>query len=168
MTSDDRDIKDDLIDRVNNSRSKTAAESKSKKEVEEEQEQVPQYQTNPLQFCFDTTLKEARQEDTLVKQLFYTMFSAYTNNPINLAVNSPSGEGKNYVINKVADNFPKTDVMFLAGMTDKALFHRQGKLVIKNAESGEYEDIEPQIAEIDSEIKTKKSEIKRSKDEVLK
>lgn len=154
--NNNRDIKDDLLNRVNNS------------EQEQEQEQEQQPTANPIQFCFDTILKEARQEDTLVKQLFYTMLSAYTNNPINLAVNSPSGEGKNYVINKVADNFPKTDVMFLAGMTDKALFHRQGRLVIKNTESGEYEDIEPQIAEIDSEIKSKKSELKKSKDESLK
>ncbi len=69
------------------------------------------------------------------------MLSAYTNNPINLAINSPSGEGKSYVIHKVGDNFPKQDVMFLAGMTDKALFHRQGGLVVKNTKSGEYESI---------------------------
>jgi hypothetical protein len=43
---------------------------------------------NPIQFCIDVILKEARQEDTLVKQLVYTMLSAYTNNPVNLAVNS--------------------------------------------------------------------------------
>lgn len=86
------------------------------------------------------------------------MLSAYTNNPINLAVNSPSGEGKDYVITKVGDTFPKQDIMFLAGMTDKALFHRQGILVIKD-ESGEYESIEHKIAEIDSQIQDYESEI---------
>jgi hypothetical protein len=118
---------------------------------------------NPTQFCIDIILKEAKREDMLVKQLIYTMLSAYTNNPINLAVNSPSGEGKNYVINKVGDNFPKEDVMFLAGMTDKALFHRQGTLVIKNG-IGEYESVDCKIAEIDSEIADKESEIENSKD----
>src|SRR5919197_3997127 len=117
---------------------------------------------NPVQFCFDTILKEARQEERLVKQLVYTMLSAYTNNPINLAVNSPSGEGKNYVITKVGDNFPKQDIMYLAGMSDKALFHRQGTLVIKN-ELGEYEPIEDKIAEIDSQIEDYGSEISISK-----
>jgi hypothetical protein len=86
------------------------------------------------------------------------MLSAYINNPVNLAVNSPSGEGKNYVINKVGDNFPKEDVMFLAGMTDKALFHRQDTLVIKNG-VGEYGPVDNKIAEIDSEIEDKESEI---------
>src|SRR5919198_4147990 len=113
---------------------------------------------NPVQFCFDTILKEARQEERLVKQLVYTMLSAYTNNPINLAVNSPSGEGKDYVITKVGDNFPKQDTMFLAGMTDKALFHRQGNLVVKN-ELGQYESIEDKIADIDSQIEDYESEI---------
>jgi hypothetical protein len=49
---------------------------------------------NPIQYCLDIILKEAREEDRLVKQVFYTMLGAYTNNPLNLAINAPSGEGK--------------------------------------------------------------------------
>ena len=78
-----------------------------------------------MQYCINVILKEAKLEDRLVKQTFYTMLSAYTSNPLNLAINSPSGEGKNYVLRKVAEKFPKEDIMFLAGMTDKALFHRE-------------------------------------------
>jgi hypothetical protein len=125
---------------------------------------IPINNNNPIQFCVDVILKEARHEDRLVKQLCYTMLSAYTNNPINLAINSPSGEGKSWDIHKVGDNFPKQDVMFLAGMSDKALFHRTGILVVKNQESGEYEPIDDQIAEIDSEIEDKECEIESSKD----
>src|SRR5918995_1066414 len=97
---------------------------------------------NPLQFTIDTILKEAKEESRLVKQISYTMLSAYTNNPINLAINSPSGEGKTYVIQKVGEKFPKEDVMFLAGMTDKALFHRQGVLVIRDEQTGEHESLD--------------------------
>ncbi len=104
---------------------------------------------DPIQFCLDTILKEAREEGRLVKQIFYTMLSTYTNNPLNLAINAPSGEGKTYLIQKVGECFPKEDVVFLAAMTDKALFHRTGVLVIKN-EVGEYEPLEKKIAEIDS------------------
>jgi hypothetical protein len=68
-----------------------------------------------IKYCIEVILKEAKLEDRLVKQIFYTMLSAYTNNPTNLAINSPSGEGKNYVLRKVAENFPKEDV--LAGAT---------------------------------------------------
>jgi hypothetical protein len=117
---------------------------------------------NSIQFCFDIILKEAKLEDRLVKQIFYHMLSAYTNNPLNLAINSPSGEGKNYVLRKVAENFPKEDVIFLAGMTDKALFHRQGTLVVKNSESGEYEPIDERIEQIDSEIEDKEYQLKNN------
>ncbi len=105
-----------------------------------------------IKFVLDTALKEAKREDRLTKQLLITMLSAYSNNPINLLINAPSGVGKNYVINKVASLFPEYDIISLAGMTDKALFHRSGTLVIKNELNGEYESIEGAIEEIKSEI----------------
>jgi len=113
---------------------------------------------DPLGFCISVILKEAKEEDLLVGQLICLMFSAYTNNPLNMAVNFPSGEGKSYVIHKVAEKFPKEDVIFLAGMTDKALFHRSGTLVLKNGK-GEYESVEDRIASIDSQIQDKESEM---------
>src|SRR5215207_4100508 len=127
-----------------------------------EYEDIP----NPLQFTIDTILKEAKEENRLVKQIVYAMLSAYTNNPINLAINSPSGEGKTYVLQKVGELFPKQDVMFLAGMTEKALFHRSGILVVKN-EIGEYESIEEKIQDIDSEIEEKQNEKSRTNDKNL-
>jgi len=51
---------------------------------------------------------------------------------MNLAINSRSGEGKSYVIQKAVDNFPKQDLIVYSAMSDKALFHRAGILVIKN------------------------------------
>jgi hypothetical protein len=122
---------------------------------------------NKIKYCIDVILKEAKLEDRLVKQIFYTMLSAYTNNPTNLAINSPSGEGKNYVLRKVAENFPKEDVMFLAGMTDKALFHRTGELVVKN-EFGGYDSIEEMIKELDARIEDIQSEISNTNDKITK
>ena len=121
----------------------------------------------PIQFCINTILKEAKNEGRLVRQLVFTMLSAYTNNPINLAIKSPSGEGKSYILHKVGENFPPQDVMFVAGMTDKALFHRAGKLVVKN-EVGEYESIDEKILRMDSDIEDKQSEISTTKDPNLK
>lgn len=57
--------------------------------------------------------------------------------------------------------------MFIAGMTEKALFHRSGDLVIKN-EVGESESIEGQPEEIDSEIVEKEHEYTMTKDRNLK
>ena len=124
-------------------------------------------QESPLQFCIDIILKEAKEEDRLVKQISYAMLSTYTNNPINLAINSPSGEGKTYIIQKVGEKFPKEDVMFLAGMTDKALFHRHGILVIRDEQTGEHEPLDTKISEIDSQIVDKELEIARTKDSML-
>src|ERR687895_763359 len=70
--------------------------------------------------------------------------------------NAPTGKGKSYVVTMVADLFPKSDIIFLSAMTDKALFHRQGILVIKN-EKGEYEPVDDMIKQIDSEIEDKES-----------
>ena len=121
-----------------------------------------------IEFCLDVIAKEVKQDDRLVKQVFLTLLSAYTNNPINLAINAPTGEGKSYVVSKVAELFPQSDVIFLTAMTDKALFHMQGTLVIKNNETGEYEPIEDKVTEIDSDIEDKQSEICRTKDNNLK
>lgn len=121
---------------------------------------------NPISFCIDVILKEAKEEGRLVKQIFYIMLSAYTNNPINLAINSPSGEGKTYVLQKVGELFPKQDVMFLAGMTEKALFHRSGILVVKD-EAGEYQSIENKLEDLDSRIVEKESERVGTKDKTI-
>jgi hypothetical protein len=116
-----------------------------------------------IKYCIDTILKEAKKEDRMVKQAFFGMLSAYTCNPLNIKAESPSGEGKNYVLGKVAEIFPKQDVIQLAGITDKALFHRAGKLVIKNNANGEYEDAEGLIEEYNSRIESLKSELESCK-----
>ena len=117
---------------------------------------------NKIEYILDTVLKEARKEEKLTKQLFITMCSAYSNNPINLLINAPSGVGKNYVINKVAELFPENDILSLARMTDKALFHRPGTLVIKNELTGEYESMEQKIKDMDEQIEDKENEISQT------
>ena len=115
-----------------------------------------------IEYCLDIILKEAKKENKLANQLFITMLSAYSNNPINLLINAPSGVGKNYVINKVAELFPENDILSLARMTDKALFHRPGTLVIKNELTGEYESMEQKIKDIDEQIEDKENEISQT------
>jgi hypothetical protein len=122
---------------------------------------------DPIQYCYDIIGKEVKMDDRLVRQVFLTMLSSYTQNPINLAINAPTGEGKSYVINKVADLFPKSDVIYLTAMTDKSLFHRKGTLVIKN-ETGEYQNTEDKIIEIEAEIEDKENESLRTNDKNLK
>jgi hypothetical protein len=117
-----------------------------------------------IDYIIDICLKEAKKEDRVVNQLLFTMLSAYSNNPINLLINAPSGVGKNYVINKVSSLFPKSDILALAGMTEKALFHRSGILVIKNV-NGEYQSIEPVLEDIQHQIREKQSELSKISDD---
>lgn len=111
-----------------------------------------------VKFCINVILKEAREETRLVKQILYIMLSMYGNNPINLAINAPPGEGKNYIIKKVGELFPQEDVIYLAGLSEKALYHRHGTLVVKNPKTGKYESIEERLEELDSQIQNKESE----------
>ena len=96
------------------------------------------------------------------------MASAYSNNPLNLAINSPTGEGKNWVIKKVSEKFPEEDVLRLSGMTTKAVFHRRGSYVIKNEQTGRYEPIDTMLEDIDFQIEEKQEEIERTKDKETK
>ena len=119
-----------------------------------------------LRCSSDVVAKEVKQDDRLCKQLYSALLSTYTKNPINLSINAPTGEGK-YVVRKVAELFPQSDVIFLTAMTDKALFHRQGTLVIKD-EKGEYQPIADKERELDSEIEDKQSEMETASDPNLK
>jgi hypothetical protein len=60
----------------------------------------------------DVVAKEVKQDDRLCKQVYLTLLSTYTKNPINLAINAPTGEGKSYVVRKVEELFPQLDVTF--------------------------------------------------------
>ena len=91
----------------------------------------------------------------------------YTNDPRNLIINAPTREGKNYIIRKVVDIFPKDDVISYSHMSNKSIFHSSCVLVTKN-EQGEYEPIEEKVEQIDAQINDKFSEIHTSKDGYLK
>ena len=120
-----------------------------------------------IDFVIDVIIKEAPKEKRLTKQALYTLFSAKSNDPLNLAINAPTGEGKTYVVQKVVDLFPKNDVICLVGMSEKALFHRPGTLVIKN-DDGNYISIEQKIKDIESQIQDCETEIANSNDKNLK
>ena len=126
-----------------------------------------------LDYCINVVQKEVKDDNVvqkevkddykLILQLFYILLSAYTNDPLNLAINAPSGEGKTYNLTKVGSLFPKNDIMFISYMSEKALFHRKGILVIRD-EYGNYIPIEDKINEIDEQIENKKYELYRTKD----
>jgi|CXWL01.1.fsa_nt_gi hypothetical protein len=73
-----------------------------------------------------------REDPILVKQILRVYLSAYTKNPINMALLAPSSDGKTWATVQVSKLFPKEDVILVGSMTPKALIHQQGILVDEN------------------------------------
>lgn len=73
-----------------------------------------------------------REDPLLVKQILRVYLSAYTKNPINMALLAPSSDGKTWATVQVSKLFPKEDVILVGSMTPKALIHTQGILVDEN------------------------------------
>lgn len=114
---------------------------------------MPHTTLDKIQYIIDIIEKETKRERPLIKYLLYTCWSTYTNDPINLLVNSRSpGQGKTHPILAVLEYFPKSDWIPLTGSSDKALYHEKGKLVIQNPDTDEFEDVGPRIAELEAKI----------------
>jgi hypothetical protein len=113
--------------------------------------------TEDIAFVISTMKKEAEYDEVSIKQLFYGYCSAFTKCPIPHTINSKdSGAGKTYLLVTVAGYFPSKYIIELAGMSDKALVHRPGTMVISqyNEETEEEETyaIEPIIDELKLQI----------------
>src|SRR5438067_1586323 len=76
--------------------------------------------------------KEAPYDLISIKQLTYGMLTALTRLPIPHNTNSKdSGAGKSYLLNLVSGYIPQKYVVSLAGMSDKAILHLNGTMVIE-------------------------------------
>lgn len=95
------------------------------------------------EFVIKVVKKTVKQEDALVRQIFYTGLSAYTNDPINLGIVAPTSEGKTYPVIETLKPFPKEDVWLIGSMSTKLLVRQKGALVDENNEP-----LKPQIREV--------------------
>ena len=73
------------------------------------------------EFIISCIKKTVKQEDALVRQIVYTMLSAYSNNPINLGIIAPTSEGKSYPVIQAAEFVRKEDVWKIGAMSTKVL-----------------------------------------------
>jgi hypothetical protein len=99
-------------------------------------------------FIINAIKREVKRDDVLIRQIFYTAMSAYTFEPINLGIISPTSEGKTYTTMKVVQYFPKDDVWLIGNMSDKALIRQRGILINSKGES-----IQKQIDELDKKLR---------------
>jgi hypothetical protein len=131
----------------------------SEEEVEAELAKL-KLSAEDISFVITTMKKEAEYDLLSLKQLFYAMASAFTKVPVHHIVNSKeAGAGKNYLLNLVSRYFPNQYVLPLSGMSDKALFHRKGELVIQDKQTGQLVPIEPVINDLKDEIEELEDDI---------
>jgi hypothetical protein len=105
------------------------------------------YDRDYAEFVINTIKKTVKQEDSLVRQIFYCGLSAYTNDPINLGIIAPTSEGKTYPVIESLKPFPKEDVWLIGSMSTKLLVRQKGVLV-----DGNNEPLKPKIKELKKEI----------------
>jgi hypothetical protein len=122
-----------------------------------------------IKFVVDTMKKEAPYDLVSIKQLLYGMASAFTKCPIHHSVNSrKTGAGKTHDLTLVSSYFPNKYVIALAGMSDKALFHRHGTNVIVDENTGNTMPLQPIIDDLKSKIEVLQIDKKKNKKEIEK
>jgi hypothetical protein len=106
-------------------------------------------------FVIKTIKKTVKREDSLIRQLFYTGLSVYSNKPINIGIKAPTSEGKTYAVKEVIMKFfPKKDVWIIGSMSPKVIIRQKGKLV----DGDTNELLEPRIRELKKQISSTKGE----------
>jgi hypothetical protein len=103
--------------------------------------------------------KEIKEEKENIKQIILTALSAWTSNPQNTRILAPSGEGKTYLVTKVASLFPQENIITLAKATPQSFkYALSSKRIIENG-PGNWQDYDVAIKPLEEELaKTKDKE----------
>ena len=134
-----------------------ARESESKSSDSQNSEPVTE---GNIKFVFDVIKKEAPCDETAIKQLWYGMYSGLTKTPLPHNVNSRvAGAGKTYVLILVSGYIPRIYLIILSDMSDRAMFHQTGTLVIENELTGETEEAAPILGRLQEELENLEDEI---------
>jgi DNA polymerase family B len=81
------------------------------------------------EFLIETIKRTVKQEDSLVRQIVYTVLSKDTRNPLNLAVLAPTSEGKTYAVLQVLQFFLGPDIKKIGSMSPRVIIRQNGTLV---------------------------------------
>jgi len=109
---------------------------------------------NVLDILIDIISKEVKEEPENCRQVILAMFSASTKNPQNLRILAPSGEGKTFLVTKVARLFPQDRVIMLQNATPQSFKYQITKKVIETS-PGIFEDYHDVINKIEDENEKK-------------
>jgi len=114
---------------------------------------------NILDHIVKISSKELKEEEDNIRQILLTLFSAWTDNPQNLRILAPSGEGKTYLVTKLASLFPQENIIILGKASPQSLkYNLNSKRVVENG-SGNWQDYDVAIKPLEEELeKTKDKE----------
>jgi hypothetical protein len=129
---------------------------------EEERLAAIKLSKDDINFMFQTMIKESKYDELSIKQTVHGLNSAFTRLPIpHVSTSKESGAGKSYIVNHIASFYPDKYITRLAGVSDKALFHLDGPMiVVKDEESEEFELLDDIINRLETEIEECEEEIK--------
>lgn len=118
-------------------------------ELVKQQEESKSVTFEDINFVLLVMVKEAPHDKQSIKQLFLGMLSAFTKLPIHHAISSKdAGAGKSYLLVLVAGYIPKVYVVALTGMSDKAMLHKAGTLVVED-DDGEPVPLDPLLERLE-------------------
>ncbi len=110
--------------------------------------------------------KEVIDEEDNIKQVVLTIISSYTDNPQNLRILAPSGEGKTHTVLKTAKYFPKNNILKIAEASNKSFKYMANSKVIEVSD-GVFEDFDTAVESYEAELsnpKTRKTAEKKIKE----
>jgi hypothetical protein len=108
---------------------------------------------NPLGYAIHVIEKTVKQDTSLVKLITYTGLSAYTSDPLNLAIIAPTAEGKTHPVEQTISKFCPEDVQRIGTMSPKVLIRQDGILVNEKNES-----IQDEVNQLKLQMKDKDAE----------
>jgi hypothetical protein len=119
------------------------------------------------EFLIETIKRTVKQEDSLVRQIVYTVLSKDTRNPLNLAVLAPTSEGKTYAVLQVLQFFLGPDIKKIGSMSPRVIIRQNGILVDADNQpiADKIKDLKKRIRKAKASNKTKSKGKKTSSSE---
>ena len=105
--------------------------------------------------------KEVIDEKDNIKQVVLTLLSSYTNNPQNLRILAPSGEGKTHTVLKTSKYFPQENIQKISEASNKSFRYLAQSKVIETKDG--FKDYDDEIKQYDEQLsdKTKRKDTEK-------
>jgi hypothetical protein len=140
--------------------SKSGLTAEQVEEMEDIRLASEQVSGKDIKFLFSHFEKYAPHDVIPTKQLFYGMSTTFTRCPMPHNVNSrAAGSGKNFLLELTSSKFPEKYVLNVTRISDKAMFHRDGILVVPRIDESGKTVVEP-LSKLIAPLYARKKELR--------